>query len=342
MGTTGLGWISCTLIKDVFFSNPVYALYMNNGGLTGGLSNREIRNTIVTDMIVQAGSLTKYCVYMDCMEAEIKLRTLDVTLGNYAVFIPADGINNTVISDTLNPIYDGGQRNSIFAQVAWSNMENVLGRVGLTNPTATFHRENTILWLDAALKVTGNPVATWGDNSPYINNATEATNKPALIPNVINSLPVIRASGSELLTLTNSITLSKNGCAIMMVMKISTLDATPRCLFGDSDLLSFTNVATSTIQMTPSGGTDWVLKANAGLGTASFFILDISADNGTVLCYIDNILISTLVTNSDFVLDKLFDPSFIGDVAEIMVYRQPRSSDARKLDYDYLKAKYGL
>lgn len=347
-------WCSGTHISEVIFAAPIYAIYLNNGGYNSGLiEGRKISQTMISNLHLQAGDDTKAAVYCDALESEIRMRTFDTRDDGHDIILTTDSYRNQVISETIGRIRDLGTANYLFPPQHTTYALEELA-VQADRPVKTmFHALGYKLKLDASLNVTGNPVSLWGDMTPNVNDATEATNGPTWVDNVVNSLPVIRAVGTDLLTLTDNIILSRRGSCVFIVMKISTLDSTGRTLFGGVDVLSFSNVATSTIQMTPSGGTDWINVAGAGLGTADFFLLEIAAGDNSARpqVYSDTNLVQTLVNgvakdstspDMDFTISNLFDSSFIGDVAEIIIYDQNRPEDYRIEERNTLMLKYNI
>ena len=99
------------------------------------------------------------------------------------------------------------------------------------------------LWLDAedadSITLNGTDVAQWADKSGNGRNAEQssASAQPALVPNVINGLPVVRGDGTDdILDIPNGKDLFQNidGATIILVGQYSQIDANDLFMFGFS------------------------------------------------------------------------------------------------------------
>ena len=233
------------------------------------------------------------------------------------------------------------------------------------------------LWLEADKGVTpsGGPISTWADQSGHGNNATQTTtgNKPALVPNVLNGLPVVRFNGtSSYLNLPYFMEYATQGEGFVVLRnKVSGFSGTgygSLWFLGDSTVLLGDPVVCPTgypyyyrDSITENFGSTNIFHIPVSLESlGNFNVYEVSSQTDNWNAWINGVSLyhssdSHIVSFGNQCLNlgrwtKYFPNSqygnyywwFEGDVAEVLVFNRALSTDERATINAYLKGKYGL
>ena len=209
-----------------------------------------------------------------------------------------------------------------------------------------------LLWLraDASVVTDSNgDVSQWTDQSALGNSAFQATpaNQPLLVPNQINGLPVVRFSGTNALVLPYNMMLGAQAGQIIAVVRVGTNPNNFSMLwnFGTGYGTSYYNL----YHYDDFGTSDTsAVQIETQAQVSQYFVYDTSIDtNGTSIYRYDG---SALWTRLG--LPSGFQPypdlggygggSFVGDIAEVLVFGRVLSLQEQSTVYGYLASKYAM
>jgi hypothetical protein len=223
------------------------------------------------------------------------------------------------------------------------------------------------LWL-AADAIVGladaDPVTTWEDESGNGRDATQSTEaqKPTYRANVLNSKPIIRFDGGDVLEITPFFTGFVAG-TIFTVVKIvveptvGVLDAHPINAFGSDLEHSFYPISGDVFVYDTFGTTSRKVLGDPAPSLAAWRIYNAISAANDWRAYLDGTLLFSTVTNTVGWNDGVVIPALIGasrrsaadgarfldgDIAEIIMYSRALSDAERQQVEDYLMTKYGL
>jgi hypothetical protein len=197
------------------------------------------------------------------------------------------------------------------------------------------------LWVkaDAGTNAPGGFVSAWADQSGNANNLVQATPamQPQLVPGAANGLPVLRFDGAgDSMSFTTRLTTIRT---VFWVLRRSPA-ATPsyRYLLGDVSTYDFSSEANTKL---------W----NAGYTSAAVMQgqtrLNGVLVNGTQTDRPLDLSVISLVTTGDvsastFSRDRIYDYSWWGDLAELIIYDRPLADRERESIEGYLASKWAL
>ncbi|MGB4971514.1 MAG: T9SS type A sorting domain-containing protein, partial [Cyclobacteriaceae bacterium] len=236
------------------------------------------------------------------------------------------------------------------------------GGVGNAGNNQLWLRGNSSVFVDGGTTLATNnqQVQQWNDQSGNSRNATELTNKPTLINNVVNGFPSLRFDNNDRL-LSAGVT-TGNSASVFVVAQYSSLPSSnPGLIQGAPSGLGFSTAGSDKCigMWVSSGGNPWgrgVQSNNAAvnisqvtnmpIGTFRTILNLYNAGASLISQYIDNSVSGsvgyngTLKSWTDFGIGRQGTESWSGDIAEVIAYNTALNAVQRIIISNYLSAKY--
>jgi hypothetical protein len=239
----------------------------------------------------------------------------------------------------------------------------ISGRRAVFRPTDI---DGCQLWLDAN-QITGlsdgDAVGTWSDKSGQENDATQsdASYKPTYKTNIVNSKPVVRFDGGDLLATTSVVSALSSSATIFAVVKNPSTASGDDIFLGHSTAASTANNylwigirnTTGYAAMDMNGGNtkvngdtdlrDDVFHIHTGIKGSDNTISRYGIDGGTYGTNSTSFTLSANVTNIGGLTYNSAAVSMIaGDIAEVIIYNSALSDGDRGDVETYLSQKYNI
>ncbi|HOL18158.1 MAG TPA: hypothetical protein PLY40_07750 [Bacillota bacterium] len=229
--------------------------------------------------------------------------------------------------------------------------------------------EGLVLWLDASdadtLTLDGNKVVGWADKSGNGNDAKQlnVNNQPTYESNVINGKPVVRFDGiDDFMDGVSSPTIQQSGTLFIVARNNAAAGKGEHIFFSHS--LDSGNRRLR-IDMRPIDGTPTLHIAIANRNNVitegkiedqAGHLISLNWDTGNFSVDLDGVNLTLPVSNFDISSfpftpgfyrigdygQQLYQHSFGGDIAEIIIYNRALDDDEREAVESYLSKKYGL
>lgn len=233
-------------------------------------------------------------------------------------------------------------------------------RVNIPSPVSTLNDSDArfIIYSDHGLTEQNNAqlddtdlIREWLDYSKYSNHLRHTANFPIYRTNQINRYPSIQAVASTVKRLYTGdvITLSRSGAYMMILFRIGTLDSTARGLLGNTVttgcMLTVESGGTGTIKVTGASSQAWCNAASTGITTGTWYTLEVNADGGTVVTYLNGNQIDSRTPSADFSWNTILyngAAGFFGDLVHIRMYDRSMSESERTAHRTEVETRYGL
>lgn len=198
------------------------------------------------------------------------------------------------------------------------------------------------LWLDASQLeglTDGQVVNTWPDTSGSMNTATRTDGAPEYRPAVLNGKPVVRFGANASFSYPRISTIR----SVFWVLKENAGAAQPRFLLGDTSTYHFHRSDAG------ANGPLWHgTYTNAGILNGTTKLMGTQVNGTTTSMPADTFQMISLVTTGNVQANTLSSDrstparSWLGDIAEVLIYDQPLSAAEEAEIGSFLAAKYGL
>jgi len=210
---------------------------------------------------------------------------------------------------------------------------------------------NMQLWLKADTISSASPVGTWKDQSGEGNNAFQGTpaNEPTLVPNSVNSLPVVHFNGSQVLGLPNFMNGAGAG-EIFAVVRSTVASGTTNGLWGWGGSNGSLYPNSDGTVWEDFGTSVWQSLGQPAANLTQYNIYSISSSaaewtqrfNGLVSYDHAGNMVSFRASPTLGADNAYGQGSFTGDIAEIIVYNTVLTQAQRDTISAYLGSKYNL
>lgn len=195
----------------------------------------------------------------------------------------------------------------------------------------------------------GGSVQTWEDSGPGGHDPTRSTvsQQPVFIENGLNSLPVLRANGDDLMIAPTTIAGGDDGLTVFTVAKRTSGNVATRnggfLIGADGNKFRLRLIGTTTYEVVSAAGVEW--------SATGFDIVGFDADGsaGTMIATANGSSIGSLTgqaasTTVSYAV-QLFDfggARLNGDLAEVIIITASVGQSVREKIEGYLAHKWGL
>lgn len=197
-------------------------------------------------------------------------------------------------------------------------------------------------------------VSVWEDSSGNGYHATASGGNIKFRTNVLNGMPIVRLPSDQWLT--STLSAGQPQMTIFTVVKYSLATSNPSVLGGSGNSARQLQVATTTMQMRfVSQNVSQLALGASNTNTTTFYSRTYDRyNNGTATPFTHRLFLNgaqngstttsstALNPNTTTVIGKAGSSNFAGDIAEIIVYYTPLSTEDRALVHSYLQDKYAI
>lgn len=223
-------------------------------------------------------------------------------------------------------------------------------------------RDGLVLWLrsDTDVTTSSGAVTKWGDVSGSLNDAAQSNgaNRPTLVSNAVNGLPAIAFASSQFLQLPAGMANFTSGASIFVVIKPTSVTSGARILdFGNgatSDNLQLQEPSTNAAALyVYSGSSPSSVSSSNALTVGNFQLLEaIHNGSSTATIYTNAVqgaqstsmnAIPNITRSNNYIgQGGAGGNNFIGQIAELLLYRRSVTISERAAIEGYLFNRYNM